>query len=88
MANYQEGERDPSVETNHCAPHEVLEHSVIFILPHAVVGVKVDVTLSKTVHLEEMMQQTENGVGSLPCVSRLINQVCNLSKKSLTTDPK
>ena len=39
VAHNEEGERDVCVESDHHTPDEVVEHSVILILPHTVVCV-------------------------------------------------
>ena len=88
MAHHHEGESDGAVQANHCAPHEVLEHGVVFVLSHAVVTVQVDVLLSQAVCREEMMEHTHDGIGPLADIHCFIDQVIDLPGDGLTTHPK
>ena len=69
------------VQTRHHPPDEV----VVLILPHAVVGMQVCMCLSQAVHLEKVVQQADNGIGPLPCVTGFINEVVDLPGKGFKT---
>ena len=43
-----------------------MEHGIILVLPHAIVGMQMDVSLAEAVLLKVMVEQAYDGVGSLP----------------------
>ena len=88
MPNDEEGEGDVMMQSNHHPPDEILEHSVILILSHAVVYMQVDMCLFQAMLLKEVMEQTDDCVGPLPCVTGFINEVVDLPRDSFTTYPK
>ena len=88
MADNEEGECDVVVQSGHHPPDEVMEHRIVLILPHAVVGMKVDIHLSQTMLLEEVMEHADDRVGPLPCVAGFIYEVVYLPWKGFATYPK
>ena len=62
-----------------------MHHGVIFVLSNTVVRVQMNAFLSKTVCLEEMVQQRNNCVRSL---AHIVNQIVDLTRNSLTANPK
>ena len=57
---------------------------IVLILTPTVVRVEVDVLLAEPMYPKEMMEHADDGIGSLPGVSGLVNQVINLTWDSLT----
>ena len=49
-----------------------LEHGVVLILPHAVVGMEVNCGFSEPMMLKEVVQHADYCIGSLPCHHSLI----------------
>ena len=88
MTHNEEGETDLCVEPNHHPPYEVMEHSVILVLPHTIVRMKVDMCLSQSMLLEEMVEHADDGVGPLPRIAGFINEVVDLPWNGFTTYPK
>ena len=88
MADNEEGEVDLVMESNHHPPYQIMEHGIVFVLPHAVVGMQVDVCLPQAMLLEEVVEETHDGVGPLPSVAGFINEVVDLPWDGFTTYPK
>lgn len=63
-----------------------MEYSVIFILPHAIVGMQVHIHFSML--LEEVIEHTDNCIGPLSRIAGYINEVVDLPKEGFTTYPK
>ena len=63
-----------------------MEHGIILVLPHAIVGMRMDVSLAEAMLLKVVVEQANDGVGSLPSVTSLINEVVHLSWQRLATD--
>jgi hypothetical protein len=61
---------------------------VVFILANTVVSMETYINLSKTMILEEVMQEGDHCVSSFAHVRCLINEVIDLSWDTLTTHPK
>ena len=62
-----------------------MEHGVVLVLPHAIVGMQMDVSLAEAVLLKVVVEQAYDGVGSLPSVTSLINEVVHRSWQRLAT---
>ena len=41
VADNEEGEVDLVIESNHHPPYQIMEHGIVLVLPHAVVGMQV-----------------------------------------------
>ena len=76
------------MQADNCVPEQVLQHCVVFVLAHTIIGMQVDLTFSETVHLEKVMEEAHDGVGSLSSITGLIYQVIDLTGQCLTADPK
>ena len=76
------------MEPNHHLPDEVVEHCIIFILAHIVVGVLEDVHLSQSMLPKEMVEHADDSIGPLPCVTGFINEVVDLPWNGFTIYPK
>ena len=63
-----------------------MEHGIILVLPHAIVGMRIDVSLAEAMLLKVVVEQANDGVGSLPSVTSLVNEVVHLSWQHLATD--
>ena len=63
-----------------------MEHGVVLVLPHAIVGTQMDISLAEAVLLKVVVEQAYDGVGSLPSVTSLVNEVVHLSWQRLATD--
>ena len=50
-----------------------MEHGIVLILPHAIVGMQVYVLLAKAVLFEEVVEQADDGVGTLPSAAGLVD---------------
>ena len=88
MPRDHEGQCDLCVLVGHDSPQQVLNHDGIFILPTTVVGVQVYRVLAQPMVCKEMVKHTHDGVGSLPHVNSLIDQVVDPSGDGLTTHTK
>ena len=88
MSSDHEGEGDIFVQAGKHAPQQVSYHSIVLILTPTVVRVEVYVLLTEPMYLKEVMEHADNGVGSLPNVNCLVNQVINLTWDSLTAHSK
>ena len=75
------------MESNHNPPYQIM-HGIVLVLPHAVVGMQVDVCLPQAMLLEEVVEETHDGVGPLPSVAGFINEVVDLPWDGFTTYPK
>ena len=84
MPRDHEGECGVFVQTGKHTPQQVSYHSIVLILTPTVVRMEVDVLLAEPVYPKEMMEHADDGIGSLPNVNCLINQVINLTWYSLT----
>ena len=73
---------------SHHSLKQVLDHDGIFVLPTTVIGVQVYHLLTQPMVCKEIMQHTHNGIGALPHVHSIINQVVNLLGEGLTTHTK
>ena len=76
------------MEPNHHPPDEVVEHCIIFILAHIVVGMLVDVHLSQSMLSKEVVEHADDGIGPFPSVTGFINDVVDLPCDGFTTYPK
>ena len=54
-------------------------NSPVFVLTAAVVGMEQEMFFAEGVFLQEVMEQANDGVGSLACVSSLVYQVIDLT---------
>ena len=70
------------------APYKVVEHTIILVLPCTVVSVKVDMLLTETVALKEVVKTTHHSVCTLTTISSFVSQVIDLAGKSFTVHPK
>ena len=83
MSHDHEGKGDIIVQTSKHAPQQVSYHSIVLILTPTVVRMEMNV-LTEPMYPREMMEHADDGIGSLPDVKCLINQVINLTWDSLT----
>ena len=65
-----------------------MEHRIVFVLPHAIVSMQVDIHFSQTMLLEKVVEHADSGVGPLPRVAGFINEVVDLPRNGFTTYPK
>ena len=75
-----------------CSPVITLQSKywtmIAFLFCPPVIGVQVYRLLAQPMVCKEMMQHTDDGVGALPHVDSLIDQVVHLSREGLTTYTK
>ena len=72
----------------HHSPQKVLDHDGILILPTTVIGVQVYRLLTQPMVYEEVVEHADDGVGPLPHVHCLIDQVIHLSGNRLAAHSK
>ena len=72
------------MKASHHPPKEVVEHSIILILPHTIVRVEMNMCFTKSMLRKEMVEHADNCVSSLVRVIRLIYKVVYLPWKALT----
>ena len=70
---------------SHHPPQQILDHGGILVLPTTVIGVQVYCLLAQPMVCKEMVKHTYDGIGALPHVDSLIDQVVHLSGDGLTT---
>ena len=63
-----------------------MEHGIVLVLPHAIVGMHMDISHAEAVLLKVVVEQAYGGVGSLPSVTSLVNEILHLSYQRLATD--
>ena len=72
----------------YCSPCQVPKETVVFILPRAVVSVKMDARFAKSMVLEVMMNIAYCGVRPFTNVTCLVNKVVNLLRYCFAHDAK
>ena len=88
MSWYHKGEGDLCVLPSHHSPQQVLDHGGILVLSTTVVSVQVYCFLAQPMVHKEMVEHTDDGIGALPHVYSLVNQVVHLMGDGLTTHTK
>ena len=69
-------------------PFPYLEYCVVFVLPCAVVRMEGQLSLFKTVVVEEVVEEADDCVGALSRVTGFVDEVMDLPGNSLTTHSK
>ena len=54
-------------------PYKLVDHIIVLVLSTTVVGVEVDVFLSKAVMMNEIVQPTDNSVGALAAIPSFVS---------------
>ena len=88
MAGYHKGESDILVESGEYTPQQVSYHDVVLVLTPTVVRMQVNIFLTKTVNLEEVVEHTHNSIGSFSHINCLINEVVDLAGEGFTAHSK
>ena len=88
LTSNHEVQVDGGVSASHDSPEQVLQHGIVLVLTTAIVGVQADTGLTQTVVAEKVIQQADNCVCTLACVTCLINDKVHLSWYSLTANSK
>ena len=76
------------VQTCEHSPHEVLHHGVILVLTTAVVSMQTGDSFTKTMVAENKVQQADNCVRPLACITGFINNEVYLPRDGFTAHPK
>lgn len=80
VADQQKGQSYLLVEPRHHPPHQVINHKPVFILPCAVVSVKVYFGFTKGMVFKKMVEHRYNSICPLPDVERLIDEIVDLKE--------
>ena len=78
MPDQQKGQSYLLVEPRHHPPHQVINHKPVFVLPGAVVGMKMDFSFTKGMVFKKMMGY--DSICPLPDAKRLINEIVDLKR--------
>ena len=88
MASNNKVQMDGVVHTCEHSPHEVLHHGVIFILATAVVSMQTGGGFAEAIMAEIKVQQADNCVRTLACITGLVNNKVHLPWDGFTAHPK
>ena len=88
MASYHKVQIDGVVQTCEHSPHEVLHHGVIFILATAVVSMQTGDGFAEAIIAEIKVQQADNCVRPLVCITGLVNNEVHLPWNGFTSTPQ
>ena len=76
------------MSSGHHPPHQVVYHSIVFILSSTVVSVQVDVGLPQPMYVKEKIQPADYSIGPLPRFTRVVCEEVYLSGDCLAVNPK
>ena len=85
MPNYQS---DLGVPPCHDPPGEVLQHTIVFVLPATVVCMEEHLHLAQAMSVEEVVKLANDCIGPLAASFCLIAEEVNLPCQCLTVYPK
>ena len=88
MASNHEVQVDGLVQTCEHSPHEVLHHGVVLVLATAVVSVQTSDGLTEAIMAEKEVQQTDNCVRPLACITGFIDEKVHLPWDGFAAHPK
>ena len=69
-------------------PQQVSYHDVVLILTPTVVRMEVDIMLAEPMYFKEVVQHTDDGIGSFAYIYSFINEVFDLVWYSLAANSK
>ena len=76
------------MQTCEHSPHEVMHHGVVLILATSVISMQTGGGLAEAIMAEKKVQQTDNCVRPLACITGLINNKVHLPWDGFTAHPK
>ena len=76
------------MQSSEYVPQQVSYHDVVLILTPIVVRTDVDITLAEPMYFEEVMQHTDDGIGSFTYIYSFIDEVFDLVWYSLAANSK
>ena len=76
------------MQSSEYAPQQVSYHDVVLILTPTVVHVEVDITLAEPIYFKEVVQHTDDGIGSFTYIYGFVDEVIDLAWYSLAANSK
>ena len=71
-----------------CSPNKVVYHAVVLVLSCTVISMQVHHFFTQSMHLEEVVETTDDIVGSFTTLSTLISEEIHLPRYSFAVDAK